>query len=560
MGQAHIRLDHVNARTAIPGLEALHFTLDFTGPGKEPVPKTLNNGLTTLTVALESGEWTLEVKGYSSENRLTVRGTSSITITAGISSPVTVYLIPDFSEGGTGTLSYNVEFPGTVSRAFLGLYPLNAPGPKQSSGDTPETSREMLISGSPTGTLVDLPAGTYQALIDLYAKGDDKAAVWTGVVHIYDGSTTALTPSFTLAHFAACPPPPVIEASANTLAAKLDAALASPPGSYTIVLDGTEEDLFPKFFVPNPQPLSAQDGKAIAITIRGNGYTVQVTETGTPLFTLGPGLTLAIQDLRLQGMSNNSVPVVQVENQGTLEMKAGSRITGNLSSSNGGGVYVDGGTFTMSGGAVSGNSASQGGGVFAYGGTFSMSGGVVSDNSNSSSGGLGGGVYAYGGTFTMSGGMVSGNKSTAYGGGVFAGHSATFNMSGGTISGNSVSGSKEGGGVHLNTATFTMSGGVISGNDAGTGGGGVYVSLGATFNMSGGEVRNNTASKGGGVYLKGTIFSMTRGVIYGSTAGAGLANTATTSGAAFFKQSGTINLNGLAAKDVMDETIDKRTP
>ncbi|MDR1029422.1 MAG: hypothetical protein LBL76_00960, partial [Treponema sp.] len=198
MGQAYIRLDPLNARTAIPSIEGLYFTLDFTATGKTTVNTDLKSGL-TLTVALESGDWTLEVKGYSGHTEtsigsLVVRGESTITITAGISSNVTVYLTPDFSSGGTGTLSYNVNFP--KSRAFLSLHPLSAQG----------TGQEIDISESAEGSLTDLPPGTYQAFIDLYDSTTNTAVVWTGVVHIYDGVTTSLTPSFITDNFAACPP------------------------------------------------------------------------------------------------------------------------------------------------------------------------------------------------------------------------------------------------------------------------------------------------------------------------------------------------------------------
>ncbi|MDR1302683.1 MAG: hypothetical protein LBK43_09490 [Treponema sp.] len=189
-----------------------------------------------------------------------------------------------------------------------------------------------------------------------------------------------------------------------------------------------------------------------------------------------------------------------------------------------------------------------------------MSGGEVSGNTSTRTvGTCGGGVVVVSqGTFTMNGGEVHGNKSNAYGGGVFAGTNAVFIMNGGAVSGNSVTGSKEGGGVHLNNATFTMNGGVISGNDAG-GGGGVFVSLSGTFNMHGGEVRGNTASKGGGVYLAGTSFTMNGGVIYGSDVGAGLANTGTSSGAAIYRAGGSVTPADLVT-DVRETTIDMRTP
>jgi hypothetical protein len=66
-------------------------------------------------------------------------------------------------------------------------------------------------------------------------------------------------------------------------------------------------------------------------------------------------------------------------------------ISGNKSSSSssGGGVYVNGRTFTMSGGTISGNTSSYGGGVYvssSYGTFTKQSGGVIcgSEESNSS--------------------------------------------------------------------------------------------------------------------------------------------------------------------------------
>jgi hypothetical protein len=129
----------------------------------------------------------------------------------------------------------------------------------------------------------------------------------------------------------------------------------------------------------------------------------------------------------------------------------------------------------MSGGEMSGNSSSSyGGGVSVSSGTFNLSGGAVSGNSSYS----GGGVRVFGGTFTMSGGAVSGNTATTYGGGV------------------SVSDS---------SGTFTMCGGAVSGNTATTNGGGVSVS-GGTFTMSGGEVRDNILS-GANSYGREVCFS-----------------------------------------------------
>ena len=96
--------------------------------------------------------------------------------------------------------------------------------------------------------------------------------------------------------------------------------------------------------------------------------------------------------------------------------------SGNTASSTysgGGGVYVYGGTFTMSGGTISGNTGGNGGGgVYVSSGTFTMNGGEISGNTarmdvappiSGNTAGEGGGVYVYGGTFIPNGGTVSGN-------------------------------------------------------------------------------------------------------------------------------------------------------
>jgi hypothetical protein len=473
MGLARIRLDAggtpaQSVRTAVPDIGSYYFTLDFTAPGKTAVNKTLDGSVDsalTLTVALEPAVWTLAVKGYTNSGMgtLKVSGSISVPVTAGTAASFAVYLTPNLGSAGTGSLNYSISFPAGV-RGFFGLYPLEAPGTSQEFDISPSAG------GSASAVLGSLPQGTYRAVIDLYDRTGNKAAVRSEVVHIYDGLETPFTRSFGAGDFAECAP----EAGEGltTLAAKLDAALNSPAGSYTVVLDGTETDL--ASFTPKTLS-SSYYYDAIHITIRGSGNTVQVSAPNTPLFTLaadyyyaGASLTLAIQDLTLSGLTGNTVPVVQVNYGGTLLMKAGSLITGNTNSSSyyyssGGGVNVYDGTFSMSGGAVSGNTSSSfssGGGVYVSGGTVSMSGGEVCGNTSSSS--YGGGVYvSSSGTFSMSGGVVSGNTAVSSGGGVYV-SSGTFSMSGGAVSGNT---SSSGGGVYVYGGTFSMSGGaVVRGN------------------------------------------------------------------------------------------------
>jgi len=199
----------------------------------------------------------------------------------------------------------------------------------------------------------------------------------------------------------------------------------------------------------------------VTILLKGDTVkrTVNLSGNGS-LFSVSSGVTLILdKNLTLRGHADNSRSLVRVYSGGTLVMREGSVITGNTSSSSSGGVSVEDGTFTMSGGEISGNTSdSYGGGVY-VGGTFTMSGGKISGNTAS----YGGGV-SVGGTFTMSGGEISGNTSSYIGGGggVYVYYGTTFTMSGGKITGNTAS-SSYGDGVYVD-GTFTMSGGEISRN------------------------------------------------------------------------------------------------
>jgi Na+-transporting methylmalonyl-CoA/oxaloacetate decarboxylase gamma subunit len=196
-----------------------------------------------------------------------------------------------------------------------------------------------------------------------------------------------------------------------------------------------------------------------------------------------------------------------VYNDGTFVMSGGI-ITNNTARYYGGGVANWGDSFVMSGGEISGNTVSdRGGGVYHGKGEFTMSGGEISNNWADFSGG---GVHSRVDTFTMSGGVISGNTANNWGGGVFN-QDGEFTMSGGEISGNTA---KSGGGV-LNTGNFTMLGGKISKNTVhgpssfvgGEGFGGGVSNWEGTFELRGGKISGNKASNGGGdVYYLGDAY------------------------------------------------------
>ncbi len=120
-----------------------------------------------------------------------------------------------------------------------------------------------------------------------------------------------------------------------------------------------------------------------------------------------------------------------VMNGGTI---SDNRVNGDNAWCSGAGVHVSkNGSFTMNGGTISDNTCyGMGAGVSIYGvnddlnSSFTMNGGTITGND--AEWGMGGGVYLYGGTFAMTGGSVTNNKA----GGVYI-SSGHFQISGSPV-------------------------------------------------------------------------------------------------------------------------------
>ncbi|MCX6876445.1 MAG: right-handed parallel beta-helix repeat-containing protein [Verrucomicrobia bacterium] len=286
--------------------------------------------------------------------------------------------------------------------------------------------------------------------------------------------------------------------------------------------------------VVNRDATSEGDGMTISGATRA--VLVELTTVTGNTATVGRGINVAVGSGVSVSIANNT-------------------ISGNFTSSSGGGVYVSGGSMvTLSGNTISGNSATNyysctGGGVYVSGGsTVTLSGNTISGNSSTGDTPSGGGVYVSGdSTVTLSGNTISGNSSIPSGGNtrassgggvcVSGGSGSTVTLSGNTISGNSSSSlkydwnsgtSSYGGGVYVSGgsgSTVTLSGNTISENSSSSSnpgnntlsiscGGGVCVSggSGSTVTLSGNTISGNsstssgglpTLSYGGGVYVSG---------------------------------------------------------
>ena len=249
-------------------------------------------------------------------------------------------------------------------------------------------------------------------------------------------------------------------------------------------------------------------------TIRGTGQSL------TPVFTVQGEMTLEDSSEDQTGCITGGT-AAEDGRGGCIFLKHGSLIMNGGTvgpSSSGGGIYVKhsdssfvmngglitknresavsiyAGSFTMTGGTITGNSANQGTGVYGWGGAkIRIDGGEIIGNS----GNQGAGLYVQG-RLDITGGRICDNKASNYGGGIYL-WNGTCNMSGGEISGNTTTNANAnwgGGGIYLSSSTLNVTGGAITGNTTGSVGGGIRVGAGSTASVTGGAVYGNHCSLG----------------------------------------------------------------
>ena len=188
------------------------------------------------------------------------------------------------------------------------------------------------------------------------------------------------------------------------------------------------------------------------VTLDLNGYVLRYTNTNTAgsVFKIVTGGDLTVIDSRPEAehkFNGDDVLWVLDEQNGKETVKGGV-ITGgtgtlyypdptlSYTSKRGGGVYMEGGQFTMNGGNIVGCKAHIGGGVYILkDGAFTMNGGSIVGCSgilvDAGWNPVFGGVYLYGGTFTMTGGVIK--SRTVYSVNLI--DNATMNANGGEIYG-----------------------------------------------------------------------------------------------------------------------------
>ena len=295
--------------------------------------------------------------------------------------------------------------------------------------------------------------------------------------------------------------------------------LASPNGGNAVITIGDKSD-------PSKNPILRTG------SIGGGGTKATGGTVGNAQIYVYGG------DIQAQFVMAKSVGNIFEMGGGLIRNSSTSDDTYYCIKEHGAAVYMEQGTFSMSGGEIRGcqadkNTGAKGGAVYIKGDentSFTMTGGEIRECRANADGGA---VYLEGGNVTISGGTIEGNVAYDGNGGAVSILGGSFTMDGtsASITQNTAfdrgSGTKgNGGGIYVapasgssSTIDIVLKNGKIMANSSDRNGGGVCVDMGsnetAVLNVTVGEESageatknlsidgNNAQVKGGGMYISG---------------------------------------------------------
>jgi len=437
-GYGAVRLSFVQGaiRTVMPELDVDKLLFDYSfwlttddGPEQQEPDQLEKNKF-----LLKPGYYVLFVTAYledDTEHGFPVAsGGEEFEVTENLVTPVPITLSPNVNDEGAGTLELmitgEIYSDAVVTVEFTNLF-------------TKEIYPLEDIQIDEERTFTNVPYGYYLLRVELYSASKSVKAVKAQVVHIYSNLPTAATFTFVKREFIS-----YNIVLGESLTVKLNWLLSREESdkNYIVEVDTDDETIAPYIFFND-------DRENITITLKGVGYNRSVHFSGTgSMFTVA-SVRLILENITFHGNGANNAPLITVNAGGTLDMRTGSVITGNINTgftaNSGGGVWVNSGTFTLNGGTITKNNA---GGNIVHGGGVHVTG-----------------SYNAPGTFTMFSGDITGNISSNFGGGVHVGGYGNFTMIGGTIGGEenvSSNTAAKGGGVYIaDTGTLTLGGGAV---------------------------------------------------------------------------------------------------
>ncbi len=223
-------------------------------------------------------------------------------------------------------------------------------------------------------------------------------------------------------------------------------------------------------------------------------------------------------------------------------------VSGQAVEDGGGGLYIDDGAASLTGGEVAHNLAQYGGGLFVSYGDATLNGGQMVSNTAGSGAGIylyqssanlyqsgstlvahntatgtqssegGAGLYIRNGAASLSGAQFIENRSNSSRGGALVARFGSATLSGVDIESNSA---EVGGGMYVYQGSVSVHGGGLISNTASQAGGGFYVEMGGSATLESAHVVANSATNnnGGGGYNSSGSVTMVNTTLSGNSSG-----------------------------------------
>lgn len=524
-----------SARTAMPTKSyetSLSYKV-FAQSGSQKIEANVNDESKTFSISLPFGTWKITANGLLPNGRIIFTQTRTVTLNSDTS-----YINCDFDalsystnpEDGDGEISLSVSFPAKSATSLIkGIeYTLS----KGENKIVQNVSDAELGAGNFKIEHTTENLGAWHLTINFYGDFSNLVYRIDQTVNLYANLTTDKfegSAPYISSGAIALTDDLLKDFQNTTLYVNASSGKDTNTGTQFDPLQtlnravelvnnstrdsSTEFRIFLQTDVTDGAALELESGKKLAIASAG-GTAHKITSLGRT-FVVAATSELAVRDLKFEKL--------RFEVSGTFTMDGGA-ISGNEfkgdTSGGGGAIFIaTTGKAIISGVTISENSVDNvygkiGGGIF-VGGALEMEDCTIEKNEADSGGGIFLGNYdntsALAATLKMNGGIIRENTATTNGGGVVVGEKGAFTMEKGTFSGNTAN--TNGGAVCISGGTFEIKDGTFSENSASGVGGAVYDKNG-TLKMSGGEIKGNNAPYGGGICVKeNATFTMENGTI-----------------------------------------------
>ncbi|MGN0736549.1 right-handed parallel beta-helix repeat-containing protein [Treponema porcinum] len=444
------------------------------------------------------GTYTLKLDAYSDAEKknLILTGQTELTVTSGMGSTEVPFIMQP-PENATGTGNINLAL-SAESDTQIAAFEITTDSGNLSLGWTKDDTETSYTKG--TITRASVPTGTYHLAIygntttgeTIYVRFET-LTVWkdlTSSAWIFaDGSSSnelKITASDLYSTFyvkgssgpynfytsdsafgdvtASDTNSGNVISPLQTVSAAVNKCVVSYK-PYTIYVDGTVTETIDSTS-PDPTAIEISGGKIITIKSikpESERSVIQADGNGHVMFAGG---TVVLEDLVLKG-GNTSVDGggIFVGSSWSLTMK-NCTITDCKTTTSGAGIYVAGGSVTLTDCTFSGNTAQTGAGIYLNNGTLTISSTTMESNTAT---GAAGALYINNGTATLTECTVSSNNAQN-GGGIYLNDGA-LTISSTTMENNTATatGEDNGGGAIYSKKTITFTDCTFSGNSATSG-------------------------------------------------------------------------------------------